>query len=195
MSISITPRLSAVAAAVFVSVLTACGASFPQPQQVRVPTPQLNNSGKYLSPYTSDGTIAPWVRNARAAGAGASIGGFVGRQAGERALKSVPLVGGMLGKKAGSTAGRKIAIEMVGGESALKSGSDISFARAEDLAVFLYAFQPTDSSEIAQKQQVIGLTQKIYPDVLDKWTKSISKARLAKNERQLWPSGVPGAPK
>lgn len=185
------PRYCSHPALALTLVLLAGCASMPGPRQVFVPAPVSGNSGKFLSPYTTDGTIAPWVRNARVAAAGAAIGGFAGRAAGQQAMESVPFIGGFLGKKAGNAAGRSLALKLVGGEEAMRRGSDISFKSADELAVFLYAFTPADSSERAQKQKVISLTQDIYPDVRDRWTKAIKKARLSKGQAQTIPSGLP----
>ena len=185
-------RIRNVSLAIAALGLTAC-ASFPKPNEVMVPAPIQANTGKFLSPYTSDGTIAPWVRNARAAAAGAAIGGFVGRKAGEQALAGVPFIGGILGKKVGSAAGRAAALALVGGEDAMKRGSDLSFQSADELAVFLYAYQPADANEQKEKAKVISLTQDLYPDVADKWEGAIKKARLRNGQVQVMPIGMPGA--
>ncbi len=174
--------------------MTACAGRFPSPTQVRVPTPIQNNSGKYLSPYTSDGTVAPWVRKARAASAGSTIGQYAGQKVGEKALGSVPFVGGMLGQRAGNAAGRAIALKLVGGEKALKEGSDLSFNSADDMAVFLYAFQPTDPEEMKQKQKVMSLTYDLYPDVQARFPKAVKKAKLRKGEAFRPVQLAPGAP-
>lgn len=173
--------------------LMACasaGGGFPQPTAVRIPVPIEGNTGKFMSPYTSDGTIAPWVRKARTAQAGAAIGGYAGRKAGEKALGSVPFVGGRLGKKAGEVAGRAAALSLVGGEDALREGSDLSFNTAAELAVYLYAFQPGDPEEKALKDKVVKFTYQIYPDVQNSWMKAIQSAKLAKGESQVLQAGM-----
>ena len=80
----------------FALVLTAC-ASAPRiaaPNLITAPTPIVGNSGKYMSPYTEDGTVAAWVEKGRNASAGASIGGFLGAQAGQKVAENIPFIGG-----------------------------------------------------------------------------------------------------
>jgi hypothetical protein len=155
-------------------LLTAC-ASAPQiaaPNKIAAPRPIEGNTGKYMSPYTADGTVAPWVEKGRNASAGASIGGFLGAQAGQKLAGSIPFVGGFLGQAVGETAGRAVALSMVGGEAFIKSSSDLSFDRAEDLAVYMYA---TNSSH-KDFAEVLSLTQKIYPELQQGYYQALVKA-------------------
>src|SRR5690606_39612503 len=68
------------------------------------PEPIYGNTGKYMSPFTEDGTIAPWIEKSMAAAAGAGLGGAVGAYAGQKALEQVPFFGGLLGSMAGKAA-------------------------------------------------------------------------------------------
>lgn len=163
-------RLALLAASL---LLTAC-AGMPRPNQVVAPEPIRANTGKYLSPYTSDGTIAPWVVKGRAAKAGAAVGGFVGTKAGEQALSAVPVFGGFLGRKAGEKAGREIALRMVGGEKAMRDSSDLSFRTADDLIVYLYATHYREKDK--EFEAALDLTKAIYPDVEKRWVSAIKKA-------------------
>lgn len=163
-------RLALLAASL---LLTAC-AGMPRPNQVVAPEPIRANTGKYLSPYTSDGTIAPWVVKGRAAKAGAAVGGFVGTKAGEQALSAVPVFGGFLGRKAGEKAGREIALRMVGGEKAMRDSSDMSFASVDDLIVYLYARHYDAKNK--EFNDALDLTKAIYPDVEKRWQPAIKKA-------------------
>ena len=178
--VSLQARLKRTKLALAVLPLVAACATLPTPDQVVVPVPRSDNQGEYLSPYTSDSTVAPWVRKARAAALGSAIGKEVGTRAGTAALSSVPVFGGLLGRKAGDAAGRAAALALVGGEEALREGSDLSFDRAEDLAVFLYAYAPSDTLEIREKPRVVSLTWDLYPRVRDRWEKAIKKARKPK---------------
>lgn len=187
--VSVVPNIISMGLAI--ALLGGC-ASMPTPAQVRVPVPIAGNTGQYLSPYTSDGTIAPWVRKARAAAAGSAIGGFVGRQAGSQVLSNVPFIGGLLGDRVGSAAGRAAALALVGGEDEMRQTSDLSFRSADDLAVFLYWYSPTDSADRAEKAQVLSLTEDLYPDVQSRWEGAIKAARLRKGERQTVPAVFAG---
>lgn len=188
--VDVPRRAHTLAAVALLLSMTAC-ISAPGPHQVRIPAPVLGNTGQFMSPYTTDGTIAPWVRKARAASVGAAVGRYAGRELGEAALGSVPLFGSMIGKRAGESAGRAAALALVGGEAALREGSDLSFTRVEDLAVFLHAYTPADTAEQRLKPQVISLTSQIYPSLLEVWDGAIKRARLPNGQSQVLPPGMP----
>lgn len=157
--------------------LTAAGcasvAPLPRPAEVQVPTPREDNVGAYLSPFTSDGTIAPWVAKGTAAKLGAAVGGYAGRKAGEKALEQVPLIGGLLGRRVGQAAGRAAALKLVGGEDYMRETSDLSFDTVDALIVYLYAHY-TEHEEWAK---VFDLTKSIYPDVEARWVTALKEAR------------------
>ena len=148
----------------FALLLSACAATGPKiaaPQQIHAPQPIAGNSGKYMSPYTEDGTVAAWVEKGKSASAGAGIGGFVGAQAGQKLAENIPFVGSWLGQAVGEKAGRAIALKMVGGEEFIRANSDLSFNSVNELAVYMYA---TNSSH-KDYAQALKLTQEIYPEL------------------------------
>lgn len=165
-----TTRVLVLSGALFIS---ACS-RMPKPTQVAAPVPIADNSGPFLSPYTSDGTVAPWVVKGRNAKLGGAVGAYTGSKAGEAALGAVPLVGGWLGGKAGKKAGREIALALVGGTDAMKQSSDMSFKTADEMIVYLYAkhYNPKDKDW----RETYDLTKEIYPDLKDRWEKAIKKA-------------------
>lgn len=120
-----------------------------------------NNSGLYMSPYTSDGVAAAWVEKSINAQMGSSLGGAAGAYAGQKALEQVPFVGGFLGQKLGAEAGRKIAIASIGGEAFLKSSSDISFNDINEMAGWLAANYATHP----KFQEVFKAATKVYPEL------------------------------
>ncbi|CAG1019338.1 hypothetical protein BURC_04212 [Burkholderiaceae bacterium] len=155
-------------------VLTAC-ASGPQlapPTAMKAPAPIVGNTGKYMSPYTEDGTVAQWVEKGRAASAGANVGGFVGAQAGAKLMENIPFVGGMLGQKVGESVGRSVALNMVGGEAFVKETSDLSFNTVQELAVYMYV----KNSSHKDYAQVLDLTQKIYPELQQAYYPALMQA-------------------
>lgn len=153
-------------------LLTGC-ATLPKPTELRAPTPLSDNSGKYLCPFTSDGTVSPWVAKGTSAKLGAAAGSFLGQKAGEKALERVPFVGGFLGRRAGEAAGRAAALNLVGGEAYMRETSDQSFDDVDDLIVFLYVRY----SEHEEFAQVLDLTQSIYPEVASRWEGALRRAR------------------
>ena len=149
----------------FALVLTAC-ASAPRiaaPNLITAPTPIVGNSGKYMSPYTEDGTVAAWVEKGRNASAGASIGGFLGAQAGQKVAENIPFIGGFLGQAVGESAG---------GEEFIRANSDISFNSVNDLAVYMYAKNSTHKDFA----EALKLTQEIYPELKTTYYQAIINA-------------------
>ncbi len=74
-------------------------ATFPKPNEIVVPKPIQGNSGKYMCPYTSDGTVTPWVEKGMIAKLGADVGGYLGKKAGEEALKKCSFCWWIFGKQ------------------------------------------------------------------------------------------------
>jgi hypothetical protein len=171
---SVVTRVLSLAPLALVASLAACMAAMPKPNDIIAPSPISGNTGKYLSPYTSDGTVAQWVVKGRAAKLGGAIGSFAGRKAGEAALSQVPIIGGWLGGKAGDKAGREIALNWVGGEQTLRATSDLSFNRIDDLIVFLYTTHYDEKNK--DWQETYDLTKAIYPDLESRWDEAIKKA-------------------
>lgn len=155
--------MKTIAAIALALALGAC-ASAPRlamPNQLTAPKPIIGNTGKYMSPYTEDGTVAPWVEKGRNASAGASMGGFLGAQAGQKVAENIPFIGGLLGQSIGESAGRAIAVKMAGGEEFIRANSDLSFNSLEELAVYMYA----TNSEHKDFAEALKLTQEIYPEL------------------------------
>lgn len=124
-------------------------------------TPIEGNSGRYLSPFTSDGVAAAWVDKAINASLGSSLGGMAGAYAGQKALEQVPFIGGFLGQKAGAAAGRGIALKSVGGETYLRETSDLSFNNIHDMAKWLVQ---THAGH-ARFAEIMKAAGQIYPEL------------------------------
>jgi hypothetical protein len=156
-------------------VVGACAHSLPAAGDLVAPKPIPSGTGKFVSPYTSDGTIAEWVVKGRAAKLGGAVGSMAGQKAGEKVASQVPIFGSWLGGKVGNKAGREIALKWVGGEAAMRATSDISFDSIDDLIVYLYTEgYPAKSKDWAE---VYDLTTAIYPELADRWSDAISNAR------------------
>jgi len=160
-----------------VLALSACASVEPTPTlsaplTLTAPEPILGNTGRYLSPYTEDGTVALWVEKGQAAGAGASVGGFVGAQAGAKLAENIPFFGAMLGKSLGESAGRAMALQMVGGEAYMRQHSDLSFNSVRELALYMYV----KNSSHKDYPKVLELTQQIYPELQQGYHAAIASA-------------------
>ncbi|QYF92554.1 hypothetical protein KY495_17655 [Massilia sp. PAMC28688] len=145
---------------------------FAAPSTILAPQPIAGTTGKYLSPFTEDGTVTAWVEKGRSAKAGSAVGGFLGAQVGQKMASQIPFVGGMIGQSVGEYAGRAVALKMVGGEEFIRANSDISFATVQDLAVYMYA---TNSAH-KDYAEALALTQEIYPELKTAYFPAIAKA-------------------
>ena len=134
------------------------------------PAPIGNNSGRYLSPYTSDGVVAEWVNkainNQMGSAAGSAVGGAAGAYAANKALESVPggsLIGGFLGSKAGKAVGTKMADDVSGGDTYRRQTSDLSFHSLRDMATWLRE----EHGDKANFAEVSKAANAVYPGLLD----------------------------
>jgi hypothetical protein len=149
--------------------------SFPTAAEIKAkaPTPIADNSGKYMSPFTSDGVVAEWVDKAVKAKMGSAVGGAIGAYAGQKALENVPFIGGFIGQKAGAAMGREIAVKASGGWEYIKKTSDLSFNTIDDLSVWMYANYSTNE----HYADVLSATQEIYPEMKTRYYAAIQARR------------------
>lgn len=131
-----------------------------------------NNSGQYMSPYTSDAVTAEWVDKAinakMGSAAGSAVGAAAGAYAGRKAFENIPggslfgsFMGGMAGSKAGKSMGRDAAIAASGGWDYIRATSDQSFQSVQHMARWLVATHGGNPNF----QEVINATLQIYPDL------------------------------
>lgn len=165
------------AAVALALILSGCASpayvpKFAAPATIRAPQPIMGNSGKFMSPFTEDGTVAAWVEKGKSASAGSSLGGFVGAQAGQKMAEQIPFVGSFLGQSLGESAGRAIALKMVGGEEFIRANSDMSFNTVQELAVYMYA----KNSSHKDYAEALKLTQEIYPELKTAYFPAIAAA-------------------
>lgn len=157
---------------VYLIWISGCAARIAMPDQLKAPEPIHGNSGKYMSPYTSDGTLAEWTDKAINAKLGSAIGKNVGAYAGQKAVESIPFIGGFLGNMAGEAIGRKIAIEASGGWDYIKTTSDLSFDNPDDLSVYLYV----KYSRHEHYNDALDALLEIYPEMKDSHTRALENA-------------------
>lgn len=162
-----------------VGTLTVTGCATMQPVspqeaaaklQARQFAVQEDNAGSYLSPYTSDGVTAEWVEKSINAKLGSSVGGAAGAYAGQKLLEQVPFVGGILGQRMGQEAGRRIAIQSVGGEAFIRETSDLSFNDYNEMAGWLLV----NHAKHPQFQAVMDATYQIYPELQTAYANVVS---------------------
>lgn len=142
----------------------------------RIPKPIMNNSGRYMSPYTQDGVMTEWCDMAMSAKIGKVAGGTVGATAGaiagkmvaDKVLDNVPfggllggIAGGIIGNEAGKKAGGAIGLQAAGGMEHVRATSDMSFNSLRDMSVYLYAMH----SNHEHYQKALEITMEVYPEL------------------------------
>lgn len=150
----------------------AMGPQLVPPSQLTAPQAILDNTGKYMCPYTTDNVLAEWTDKALNAKMGSALGGTIGSLAGQKALEQVPFIGGMLGKQVGEAVGRKIAIGAAGGEQFIRESSDISFNSIDDMAVYMYVKYSTSE----HYNDALKATMEIYPELKNSYGTSLINA-------------------
>ena len=170
------------------SMLSACVAPLPPPEQVLAPPPILNNSGEFMSPYTQDGVLAPWVDKAINVKLATTVGATAGSLIAQHAMGQIPFVGGILGGMAGDAVARSIAIQAIGGEDYLKSTSDISFHNLNDMSVYIYA----KNSHHPAYADALSATMEIYPDLKNIYNGAVASAPRIEMASQPVPPANPG---
>ncbi len=153
-------------------VVSGCAPRLLAPNELAAPEPILDNTGKYMSPYTQDDVMAEWTDKALAAKTGAAVGRLAGQYAGQKAMEQVPLVGGILGEKVGGAIGRKIAIEAAGGMEFIVETSDVSFNDIDDMAVYLYV----KHSSHEYYKEALDAAMEIYPPLKKRYGQALIKA-------------------
>lgn len=156
-----------------VGLCVSCATSIalPRPQELRLPARQMNNSGRFLCPYTSSHTLAEWVESAVAVKAQGQIAGAFGMIVGI-AAGGDPIFGTLLKRQARESA-RRQAIEALGGEERIRAQSDVSFDSLDELAVYLYAFYSAEPTYV----DALDAAMTIYPDLVERYVPAIQQAR------------------
>jgi len=127
--------------------------------QAEAPKPIEGNTGKFMSPFTTDGVTAEWVTKSMQVQASGQIGQAAGTLAAGQLLKNVPFAG-MFAGDATKKIARALALKNIGGEDFLKSSSDLSFESLDDMAAYMYAYH----SGHADYARIVKATVAIYPD-------------------------------
>ena len=131
----------------------------PQRELMALPEPIIGSEGKYMSPFTEDNTVTPWVEK----GLQAAVAGNVGTALGSLAAMSnsdnlmFSLVGGIAGEKIG----REVFLRSMGGWEFIRENSDMSFNTVEDLARYM-AYENASHPQYAD---VLNASYGIYPEL------------------------------
>jgi hypothetical protein len=147
--------------------------SLPMPEELNVPEPISNSGGKYLCPFTSQGTLAPWATKGIEAMLGNTAGQWAGKQAGDQVASNIPFVGGVFGKEVEKESTKQATMLSVGGESYMRQTSDLSFNSVEDLAVYMFA----KYSNHEKYTDVLAIAQEIYPDLKERFSAALANAK------------------
>ena len=161
----------------FLLLIVGCktGGYIPQSNELILPTPIQGTSGLYMSPFTNDETICEWVTKANSLKTAGSVGktiGTISKDMTDNIYGKVAL--SVVGKQIGDSIARSIAMVAIGGEEYLKSTSDLSFNRIEDLAVYLYVKYSTTREDYSEIYQA---TTEIYPELKTNFVRALREAK------------------
>jgi hypothetical protein len=136
-----------------------------------VPTPLTDKSGKFFLPYDEKGQLVGWANKAIGAQVGAAVGAKAGEKAGSAMLAKVPFGGLLAGaaKKKGKELG---ALAAVGGADFVKQSSSFSFARLDDMALYLHVNYSSNPDYI----KALAAALAIYPDLEQTYDTAVKKA-------------------
>jgi len=147
----------------------ATGCALPKPETLVCPTPIEGSAGKFLNPFHADGTLAPWAKKGmHTSRAGGGIAGFA---AAEAVAMFVPI--GEVSGAAEDLVKQQAAVGASGGAKYMKSTSDTSFKRRQDLTVFVYINHSTDK----EYKKMRSLLWELYPGMLQHYDSDIRNAK------------------
>jgi hypothetical protein len=141
----------------------------PPPTAIVAPPPRFDNTGVFLSPYTSTGAVASWV-----------LKGLAAERASRRETVSVwlrPILrmpGFPVRGRSTAEAARLQALMWVGGESTMKATSDLSFNNVDDLITYVYVNRGKSRDAW---DETLWLMEALYPDIPRRWSTAIKHAR------------------
>ena len=81
-----------------------------------------------------------------------------------------------MGKKVGAMAGRSIALQSIGGETFIRSSTDLSFNSLSDMAVYIYV----NYSANPDYQKVLEATYAIYPEFQTAYLPALQSASVGR---------------
>ena len=176
-------KLKTTTLAIFTVLLFSCASTneqsnqtqlnIPFPSELLTPHYLEDNSGLYMSPFTSDLVVADWVSKAIDADIGTNLGGLIGTHVGRQLVSEIPFIGATVGRDLGELAGTELALNAIGGKDFLKESSDISFNNIEDMAVYLFKFNSEHPSYLA----AVKATMVLYPALKKSYNTAIVNAQ------------------
>lgn len=132
---------------------------YAPPDKLVAPEPIQGNTGKFKSPYTSDGVVAEWVDKALNAGStGQALGSI---------FAVLPLLDSIV-----STSSTSLAMEAAGGEEFINKTSDLSFSSPEDMALYLYVKHSSHPSY----GHALSAVETVYPGFSESYLKALTEA-------------------
>jgi len=126
------------------------------------------NKGRYMSPFTPDGTLSKWVDKGLNIKAGQLTGMALGGVAGKIVAPDSPL-GAVFAASVGAAVGRELAIELFGGWDYIHDTTQMSFDHLDEMAVYLYRefhTKPTYANGMKAAFLVYPRLREVYPVVV-----------------------------
>lgn len=132
---------------------------YAPPDKLVAPEPIQGNTGKFKSPYTSDGVVAEWVDSAYNAGkTGENFGGI---------FSIIPFLSSLVAYSSTS-----LHMAVAGGEELINKTSDLSFNSIDDMSLYLYVKHSSHPSY----GKVLQAVQTAYSEFFDSYHNAIVEA-------------------
>ncbi|NNF67664.1 MAG: hypothetical protein HKM98_09160 [Gammaproteobacteria bacterium] len=142
--------------------------------ELEAPEARADADGKYVAPYLVDGELTAWAEKALQASIGSAAGKEAGGKAAGMLAQKVPF-GGLMGKKVKDKAGAQGAVVAAGGWEFIRSSSDQSFDKVDDIAVYMHVTH----ADSAGYSEALSAAFDIYPDLKKRYSGAIKKAQQA----------------
>jgi hypothetical protein len=155
-------------------VVALCGCENRSSQLMRPAPPMAKvayicgNKGRYMSPFTPDGTLSKWVDKGLNIKAGTLTGMSIGGVAGKVVAPNSPL-GAVFAASVGAAVGRELAIELFGGWDYIRDTTQMSFDHLDEMAVYLYREfhdKPTYANGMKAAFLIYPRLREVYPVVV-----------------------------
>ncbi len=155
-------------------VFLGCAATIKPRSELTPPTPAADMSGKYVSPFKSDGSVTDWAEKSWSEEVSKNIAGNIGSNVGSQVGSA--LGGGwgsLIGASAGKVGARKATHEAfllaLGGEDYIRETSELSFNSLAELSKYLYVV----NSDHPQYKEALNAAMYLYPELEDVYPETL----------------------
>ena len=146
------------------------GCALPPPESLVSPTPLAHNRGKYPCPYVASGALAPWADRAVRSDRGSARAGAMAAGMG---IGAIPIAGDLFAEQVERDMVKSAALKAAGGSKFMRTTSDQSFDKLDDLAAWHYI----NYSKAREFKTLQKFLVELYPYLADNYGMAVRKAK------------------